>query len=1087
MTMKQRQDSVQLRGGMRPVLFDGDVIVAGGSFGGIAACLTLARSGRRVVLVEPRTYLGREITATQRPWLPASKAESPMPELIAECIGLDGTVRVGNEYALHLDALKTRLEDLILDLGVELYYASFPVGVVRDGGRLEGLVIANKSGRQVIRGKTVIDATETALVARLAGAEFACEEGSVIYRRTLEFDRVGDLSDTVLSVPEGLQVFENEVVVHQGCYGPGHVYVDYGVMLPQRVTCLAELRALKTRTENKGLELIKYLRDNVPAIGHHSVVGSSSYEPDGPLTDTLAGPGPEWARAYDAHLVTAELDDGGVFRAPVPCFAGPIAGLWCLSEAARLEAGAQDLFRDPAMSSRIGASLAAVVTRRAPDTTASAQDMGKVVKPRSTVCIRGELETREQEWPQRGKDYPSAAVEPRSIPVVEDGDVLVVGGGSSGAVAAITAAQEGLRSVVVDMNPGLGGTGTYGGINTYWFARRIGFVDRLMGWLDEIHDRLDLPRPKGVMATWNVEARIAALREKAEEAGAAMLLNALVFGAVVQDQEVRGVVAATSYGPLALLGSVTLDATGDGDVAAWAGAQYLYGSDREHAVMWGYMPQIVGPGLPRNVKTSMVDTTNIRDYVRMILAERRRRQKGDYDHGLYLAPRESRHILGQVVMSLTDQLVRRCWPDVAFIAFSNYDMKGESTSDWVRMGIQPPNLEIEIPYRALVPNGIESILVVGKAFSATHDALAAPRMQPDMENLGGVAAIAAAMALKGGVRIRDVDVRALQERLVEIGALPASVLTRNLAPMDYADEQLEALIEGLTADRPLHDYSNQEIGEPFERRIPEVDIMCSGPRVIPLLEAALRSAKGRRKVLLAQMLAMLGSRAGAPVLVEAVEELLKGDELPGRDHPVRHIGLPPDQGADPEAAHLLYALTLAKDTHALPLWRRIVDLLATATEEQLFDRNWDLYGYAAAVCYGAERLGHPEAVPILEKLHSYPLLRNQMSLSGYQPDILEERLAYLEILVGRALARCGSPHGFIILINYLDDVRASLAEHAHEELIAITGQDYGKDMSAWANWLEMVGDDLEPKPYQVASEPVAAWGQTYLIEKKPAG
>ena len=124
--------------------------------------------------------------------------------------------------------------------------------------------------------------------------------------------------------------------------------------------------------------------------------------------------------------------------------------------------------------------------------------------------------------------------------------------------------------------------------------------------------------------------------------------------------------------------------------------------------------------------------------------------------------------------------------------------------------------------------------------------------------------------LRGGMRIRDVDVRALQERLVEIGALPASVLTRNLAPMDYADEQLEALIEGLTADRPLHDYSNQEIGEPFERRIPEVDVMCSGPRVIPLLETALRSAKGRRKVLLAQMLAMLGSRAGAPVLVEAV-------------------------------------------------------------------------------------------------------------------------------------------------------------------------------------------------------------------------
>ena len=51
------------------VLHDCDVAVTGGSFGGVAAALTLARAGRRVALVEPRTYLGREISATLRPWV----------------------------------------------------------------------------------------------------------------------------------------------------------------------------------------------------------------------------------------------------------------------------------------------------------------------------------------------------------------------------------------------------------------------------------------------------------------------------------------------------------------------------------------------------------------------------------------------------------------------------------------------------------------------------------------------------------------------------------------------------------------------------------------------------------------------------------------------------------------------------------------------------------------------------------------------------------------------------------------------------------------------------------------------------------
>jgi hypothetical protein len=61
----------------------------------------------------------------------------------------------------------------------------------------------------------------------------------------------------------------------------------------------------------------------------------------------------------------------------------------------------------------------------------------------------------------------------------------------------------------------------------------------------------------------------------------------------------------------------------------------------------------------------------------------------------------------------------------------------------------------------------------------------------------------------------------------------------------------------------------------------------------------------------------------------------------------------------------------------------------------------------------------------------------------------DERQAYLELIIGRAMARCGSPAGVEIVIEYPSDSRAMLAEHAHSERAAIAGLDFGKDQTAW--------------------------------------
>jgi NADPH-dependent 2,4-dienoyl-CoA reductase/sulfur reductase-like enzyme len=159
-----------------PILHDCDIVVNGGSFAGVAAAVVLARRGKSVMLLEPRTYLGREATATLRPWFELP-ADAHVPDLIRSCLELCDGGR-GGTVPFRMDALKIHLEDLLLAAGVRVLYASLPVAVCLGEDGLEGLVIGNKSGRQVVRCQAVVDASETALVMRLAGADFEARTGS---------------------------------------------------------------------------------------------------------------------------------------------------------------------------------------------------------------------------------------------------------------------------------------------------------------------------------------------------------------------------------------------------------------------------------------------------------------------------------------------------------------------------------------------------------------------------------------------------------------------------------------------------------------------------------------------------------------------------------------------------------------------------------------------------------------------------------------------------------------------------------------------------------------------------------------------
>ncbi len=168
------------------VLYTCDVVVYGGSFGGVAAAVELAHSGYCVTLVEPRTYLGHEVTAMLRPWLSAGQVALG-GNLLRSAVTAAAALQATGEFAFNLDALKLHLEDTLLKAGVTLLYASTLTGLQTHGGGMCGVVIGNKSGRQAIHCRLLLDTSETALAARLASDTYdAPSSGEVSYRRTLE-------------------------------------------------------------------------------------------------------------------------------------------------------------------------------------------------------------------------------------------------------------------------------------------------------------------------------------------------------------------------------------------------------------------------------------------------------------------------------------------------------------------------------------------------------------------------------------------------------------------------------------------------------------------------------------------------------------------------------------------------------------------------------------------------------------------------------------------------------------------------------------------------------------------------------------
>ena len=372
---------------------------------------------------------------------------------------------------------------------------------------------------------------------------------------------------------------------------------------------------------------------------------------------------------------------------------------------------------------------------------------------------------------------PAAITEPsRSTPVHGEFDVVVVGGGPAGIMAATAAARTGYSTILLERYGFLGGAGTAGGLSTFCglHAKVHGEHRQVIhGLADELLDRLakldGLSRPHltindGIQAqAFDISSYKIAADELVVGSGAGLLFHAMAVGLVMgAGDHIDAVLIESKSGRAAVRGRVFIDATGDGDVAAWAGVPYekspALGGMMYPSLMFrinGVDAAAAGEAPWRTVERLMdaAERAGTHTFPRKKPIVRPQRNPLEWRANLtQLSNPDGSAVDGTDVAELTEDDVLGCadfpdtigvngWPVEAHVA-------GTVEFRWPR-GENPRGFN-QLPFRMMLPPGLRNLYVIGRCASMTHGAQSAARVTGPCFAMGEAAGTAAGMALRAG-------------------------------------------------------------------------------------------------------------------------------------------------------------------------------------------------------------------------------------------------------------------------------------------------------------------------------------------------
>jgi len=388
----------------------------------------------------------------------------------------------------------------------------------------------------------------------------------------------------------------------------------------------------------------------------------------------------------------------------------------------------------------------------------------------------------------------------RKIPIFATTDVLVVGGGPAGTAAAIAASRMGAETWVVERYNHLGGLWTGGAVLPLLSTHAIDSNNKnkqvIYGLGDEMWQRL---KEMGmsisdVNPVIDPEAGKYVLEKMIIDAGVKVLYHSYAAGVVMDGNRIGGVIVENKSGRSAILAKVVIDCTGDGDIFHLAGEEYdtmkyhiglvhrLGNVDKIDTTKPGYVKFPVGSKTPINGinwvnmngndnqdGTDALTLSNLQVEYRQQIWENHLRMKKTpgyedifiVDTASQLGVRMSRIVAGEYKLTLEDTMT-----------FKKFDDSIGISGAWTTMLYKGKKVTVKerplwhIPLRSLVPKKVDGLLVAGRCFCFEKELAEDTRIIGTCLVTGHGAGIAAGLAVKDKMDIRDPDLRKLRKELL---------------------------------------------------------------------------------------------------------------------------------------------------------------------------------------------------------------------------------------------------------------------------------------------------------------------------------